>query len=57
MMLAEHLNEDDRVSIVTYAGSDSVALEGAYGYEKQKINNYFNYSNIFIWENTYYGKT
>lgn len=37
MMLAEHLNEDDRVSIVTYAGSDSVALEGAYGYEKQKI--------------------
>ena len=37
MMLAENLNEDDRVSIVTYAGSDTVALEGAYGYEKQKI--------------------
>ncbi len=37
MMLAENLNEDDRVSIVTYAGSDTIALEGAYGYEKQKI--------------------
>ena len=37
MMLAENLNEDDRVSIVTYAGSDSVALSGAYGYEKTRI--------------------
>ena len=37
MMLAENLNPEDRVSIVTYAGDSSVALEGAYGYEKQKI--------------------
>ena len=37
MMLAENLNPEDRVSIVTYAGSDRVALEGAYGYETQKI--------------------
>ena len=37
MMLAENLNPEDRVSIVTYAGRDSVALSGAYGYEKQKI--------------------
>lgn len=37
MMLAENLNPEDRVSIVTYAGSDHVALEGAFGYEKQKI--------------------
>ncbi len=36
-MLAENLNPEDRVSIVTYAGSDNVALRGAYGYEKQKI--------------------
>ena len=37
MMLAENLNPEDRVSIVTYASGDSVALSGAYGYEKQKI--------------------
>lgn len=37
MMLAENLNPGDRISIVTYAGSDSVALEGARGDEKQKI--------------------
>ncbi len=37
MMLAENLNPEDRVSIVTYAGSDTVALDGAYGYEKAKI--------------------
>lgn len=37
MMLAENLNPEDRVSIVTYAGSSSVALDGAFGYEKQKI--------------------
>ncbi len=36
-MMAENLNDGDRVSIVTYAGEDSVALEGAYGYEKKKI--------------------
>ena len=37
MMLAEALNPEDRVSIVTYAGSDTVALDGAFGYEKAKI--------------------
>ena len=37
MMLAENLNPEDRVSIVTYAGSQRVALDGAYGYEKAKI--------------------
>lgn len=36
-LLAENLNPEDRVSIVTYAGRDEVALRGAYGYEKQKI--------------------
>ena len=37
MMLTESLNPTDRVSIVTYASGDSVALDGAYGYEKAKI--------------------
>ena len=37
MMLAENLNPEDRVSIVTYAGSQRIALDGAYGYEKAKI--------------------
>ncbi|MBR2986776.1 MAG: von Willebrand factor type A domain-containing protein [Clostridia bacterium] len=37
IMLAENLNDHDRVSIVTYAGDDRVALAGAYGYEKEKI--------------------
>ena len=37
LLLLEHLNPTDRVSIVTYAGSDKVLLRGAYGYEKQKI--------------------
>ena len=36
-LLAENLNPTDRVSIVTYAGEDRVALSGAYGYEKEKI--------------------
>ena len=36
-MLAENLNDNDRVSIVTYAGSDKVVLDGAYGYEKDRI--------------------
>ncbi len=36
-MLAENLNPEDRVSIVTYAGNNRVALSGAYGHEKQKI--------------------
>jgi Ca-activated chloride channel family protein len=37
MMLTEALNPEDRVSIVTYAGSHTIALDGAYGYEKAKI--------------------
>ena len=37
MMLTESLNPTDRISIVSYASGDSVALEGAYGYEKSKI--------------------
>lgn len=36
-LLVEHLNPEDRVSIVVYAGDDAVLLDGAYGYEKQKI--------------------
>lgn len=37
IMLSENLNENDRISIVTYAGHDSVALEGARGDETRKI--------------------
>ncbi len=37
MLLTESLNPEDRVSIVTYAGADSVALTGAFGNEKGKI--------------------
>ena len=36
-LLTENLNAEDRVSIVTYAGADKVALDGAYGNEKKKI--------------------
>lgn len=36
-MLAEELTEKDRVSIVTYAGSDKVVLEGVSGDDKAKI--------------------
>lgn len=36
-MLAGNLGEDDTVSIVTYAGSDEVALEGASGAESDEI--------------------
>ena len=38
-MLAEELTEKDRVSIVTYAGSDEVVLEGARGDDKSTIIN------------------
>lgn len=37
-MLAENLGEDDRVSIVTYAGSDTVVLSGTLGSEQYTIN-------------------
>ncbi len=36
-MLAENLTAEDRVSIVTYAGSDAVLLEGAKGSDYKKI--------------------
>ena len=36
-MLTENLNENDRISIVTYAGWESVVLEGARGDETMKI--------------------
>lgn len=37
IMLTENLNERDRISIVTYAGAESVVLEGARGDETKKI--------------------
>ena len=37
-LLIDNLNENDRVSIVTYAGSDDVLLDGGFGYEKTKIS-------------------
>lgn len=36
-LLTEQLGEDDRISIVTYASSDRVVLEGATGRDKQAI--------------------
>ena len=36
-LLVDQLSESDRISIVTYAGSSAVLLNGAYGDEKQKI--------------------
>lgn len=37
IMLTENLNENDRISIVTYAGMESVVLEGVKGDETMKI--------------------
>ena len=37
-LLVDNLNDNDRISIVTYAGSDDVVLDGAYGFEKTKIS-------------------
>ncbi|HHX12383.1 MAG TPA: VWA domain-containing protein, partial [Clostridiales bacterium] len=37
IMLTENLNENDRVSIVTYAGADDVLLDGVRGNETMKI--------------------
>lgn len=37
-ILIDNLNDNDRVSIVTYAGSERVLLDGGYGYEKTKIS-------------------
>ncbi len=36
-LLTEKLNENDRISIVTYAGSQKVVLDGTSGYYKQTI--------------------
>ncbi len=36
-LLAEELTEKDKVSIITYAGSDTIVLEGVSGDEKEKI--------------------
>jgi Ca-activated chloride channel family protein len=36
-LLADQLNQNDRVSIVTYASGVNVALDGAMGYEKSRI--------------------
>ena len=36
-LMTQNLNDQDRVSIVTYASGVGVALDGAYGYEKKKI--------------------
>lgn len=41
-LLADELTEKDRVSIVTYAGSDRVVLKGAAGDEKAKITDALN---------------
>ena len=37
-ILIDSLNDDDRISIVTYASSERVLLDGGYGYEKNKIS-------------------
>lgn len=37
ILLTENLNENDRISIVTYAGAEKVVLEGARGDETMKI--------------------
>ena len=37
-ILIDNLKENDRVSIVTYAGSEKVLLDGGYGHEKAKIS-------------------
>lgn len=41
-MLAENLTEKDRVSIVTYAGDDTVVIEGVRGDKTKKICNAIN---------------
>ncbi len=37
-LLVDNLKDNDRVSIVTYAGYEQVLLDGGFGYEKPKIN-------------------
>jgi len=38
-LMTDNLNDNDKVSIVTYAGNTDVLLESAYGDDKQKIYN------------------
>lgn len=38
ILLLEQLDDNDVVSIVTYAGSEKVLLDGGYGYEKARIS-------------------
>ena len=37
-ILVDNLKDNDRVSIVTYAGTESILLDGGYGFEKAKIS-------------------
>lgn len=37
-LLIDNLDDNDRISIVTYASSDAVLVDGAYGYEKPKLS-------------------
>lgn len=37
-LLIDNLNDEDRISIVTYAGTEKVLLDGGYGYEKTKLS-------------------
>lgn len=41
-MLTDTLTEDDRISIVTYAGEDQVALNGTSGADKERIKDAIN---------------
>ncbi len=41
-MLTDTLTEDDRISIVTYAGEENVVLKGTSGADKKKIKNAIN---------------
>ena len=50
-ILADQLDEHDRVSIVTYAGSEEVLLEGAEGKDKDKITRAFD--SMKPWGGTY----
>jgi Ca-activated chloride channel family protein len=38
-LFVETLNDDDTISIVTYAGSEAIVLDGGKGYEKKRIVN------------------
>ena len=38
-LMTDNLNDNDKVSIVTYAGNAAVLLESAYGDNKQNIYN------------------